>query len=79
MGRHRRVARPLVLAGTLRGVTRSGSPGADSEESLWLTVAGLDDRETTCAIVSCIRVSHDKAGIPKASVEARAAASVFQF
>lgn len=40
-------------------------------ESFWATVAGLGDRDTTCAIVGGIVVMHDQAVIPPAWLAAR--------
>jgi ADP-ribosylglycohydrolase len=40
-------------------------------EALWLTVSGLGDRDTTCAIVGGIIASHPACIIPKAWVESR--------
>jgi ADP-ribosylglycohydrolase len=46
----------------------------DYEEALWTTVAGLGDRDTTCAIVGgIVALSSDRAGIPAAWLGAREA------
>ena len=41
------------------------------EEAMWATVAGLGDRDTTCAIVGGIVAMHPKAEIPKEWSDAR--------
>ena len=42
------------------------------EEALWLTVSGLGDRDTTCAIVGAIVASHTgRAGIPPEWLQSR--------
>lgn len=42
------------------------------EEALWLTVSGLGDRDTTCAIVGGIVASHiGTGGIPPAWLKSR--------
>jgi len=43
----------------------------DFEEALWSTVAGLGDRDTTCAIVAGIISLHPDASIPHEWLEAR--------
>lgn len=44
----------------------------DYEEALWLTVSGLGDRDTTCAVVGGIVACYvGEAGIPAAWLEAR--------
>jgi ADP-ribosylglycohydrolase len=51
--------------------------GGDYVEALWLTVAGLGDRDTTCAIVGGIVASMPGASIPEAWRAAREPLEVF--
>jgi ADP-ribosylglycohydrolase len=43
----------------------------DYEAALWTTVAGLGDRDTTCAIVGGIVAMNERASIPRAWLDAR--------
>ena len=50
----------------------------DYEAALWRTVAGLGDRDTTCAIVGSIVASSTKSVIPRGWLAARESLATFQ-